>query len=108
MSVFRKTQKHTSAFRDDQLRYCKRGLCSGSSEITVTLEEVTEGDEESAKQWITVIMRMKPTPENHSSIKMGMEKTYAHRRFWITSQSPTVADIFEHSHRFLDMWGGRG
>ncbi|XP_062339698.1 uncharacterized protein LOC134038103 [Osmerus eperlanus] len=89
--------------RDDQRRYCKIGLGRGSSEITVTLEEVTEGDEESAKQWITVIKRMKPTPENLSSIKMGMEKTYAHRRFWITSQSPTVADIFEHYPRFIDM-----
>lgn len=46
---------------------------------------------------------MKPTPENRSSIRMGMDKTYTHRRFWISSQSPTLAEIVENYPRFIDM-----
>ncbi|XP_063041098.1 uncharacterized protein LOC134435998 [Engraulis encrasicolus] len=87
------------SLRDDQRRYRRRG---GSSEVLVRLEEVVESDE-SVKEWITVIKRMKPTPENRSSIKMGMDKTYTHRRYWISSQSPTLAEIVEHYPRFIDM-----
>lgn len=84
---------------DDQRRYCRRGC---SSEVTLRLEEVTESDE-SVQEWITVIKRMKPSPENLSSIKMGMDKTYSHRRYWISNQSPTLAEIVENYPRFVDM-----
>ncbi|XP_072772028.1 uncharacterized protein [Nerophis lumbriciformis] len=85
--------------RDDRRRYCRR---SGSSEVTVRLEEVTESDE-SVQEWITVIKRMKPCPENLSSLKMGMDKTYFHRRYWISNQSPTLAEIVENYPYFIDM-----
>lgn len=85
--------------RDDQRRYCRRG---GPSEVTLRLEEVTESDE-SVQEWITVIKRMKPSPENLSSIKMGMDKTYSYQRYWISNQSPTLAEIVENCPRFVDM-----
>lgn len=91
------------SLRDDQRRYRRRGgLGGGPSEVLVRMEEVVES-EESVKEWITVIKRMKPTPENRSSIKMGMDKTYIHRRYWISSESPTLAEIVGNYPRFVDM-----
>lgn len=85
--------------RDDQRRYRKRG--GHSSEIPIGLEEVKS--DESVQEWITIIKRMKPSPDNISSIKMGMDKTYSHRRYWISNQSPTLAEIVENYPRFIDM-----
>lgn len=86
--------------RDDQQRYRKRG--SRSSEVTIRFEDVTESDE-SVEEWMTVIKRMKPTPENVSTIKMGMDKTCSHRRYWISNQSPTLAEIMGNYPCFIDM-----
>nr|XP_061836563.1 uncharacterized protein LOC133619519 isoform X2 [Nerophis lumbriciformis] len=46
---------------------------------------------------------MNPSPENLSSIKMGMDKTDFHRRYWISNQSFTLAEIAMNYPRFIDM-----
>nr|XP_023681993.1 uncharacterized protein LOC111851367 isoform X2 [Paramormyrops kingsleyae] len=88
---------------DDQRRYRKRGRSSDSSGVIITLEPLAEGEEESIKEWVTVTKRLRPSPENLASIKMGMEKTFTSRRLWITSKSPTVTDIFQQYPRFVDL-----
>ena len=65
--------------------------------------EMPEEGEEAASEWKTMIKRMRPSQENITIIKEGMEKTYAYRRLWITSSSPTVEDIFAEYPRFVDM-----
>lgn len=60
-------------------------------------------EEESTQVWTTVIKWMKPSPENLTTIKVGMEKTYTSRRLWIANKSPTVDEIFEQYPRFADM-----
>lgn len=91
------------ALHDDQRRYRKRGRSSDPSRAAVTLETVAVGEDESINEWITVTKRMRPSPENLTSIKMGMEKTFTHRRVWITSKAPTVAEIFQQYPRFVDL-----
>ncbi|XP_021331249.1 uncharacterized protein [Danio rerio] len=46
---------------------------------------------------------MRPSPENSSSIKTAINQTFSYRRRWITTKSPTVAEIFKEYPRFLDM-----
>ncbi|XP_048013245.1 uncharacterized protein LOC125246327 [Megalobrama amblycephala] len=60
-------------------------------------------DETVPSEWLTLIKRMRPSPENSSSIKAAVEQTFSYRRKWITSKSPTVAEIFKEYPRFLDM-----
>lgn len=59
--------------------------------------------EEVISEWKTMIKKMRPCQENISTIKEGMEKTYANRRLWITASSPTVEEIFAEYPRFVDM-----
>ncbi|ROJ30640.1 hypothetical protein DPX16_0055 [Anabarilius grahami] len=81
---------------DDQRRYqSKRSRISDSSGVSITLELTAEGEEESIREWMTVIKRMKPSPENLNTIKVGMEKTYSNRRLWFANKSPTLKEIFE-------------
>ncbi|AWP19615.1 Hypothetical protein SMAX5B_022217, partial [Scophthalmus maximus] len=89
--------------QDNQRRYRKRRRSSDPSHVTITLEVVAEGEEESIKEWITITKRMRPTSWNLASIKMGMEKTFSNRRFWISSKSPTVTEIFQQYPRFVDL-----
>lgn len=90
---------------DDQRRYQrKRSRISDSSGVSITLEITAEGEEEeSSREWTTVIKRMKPSPENLNTIKTGMEKTYSNRRLWVANKSPTVKEFFEQYPRFVDM-----
>ncbi|ROL08905.1 hypothetical protein DPX16_5241 [Anabarilius grahami] len=89
---------------DDQRRYqSKRSRMSDSSGVSITLELTAEGEEESIGEWTTVIKRMKPSPENLNSIKVGMEKTYSNRRLWFANKSPSLKEIFEEYPRFVDM-----
>ncbi|ROL55346.1 hypothetical protein DPX16_0251 [Anabarilius grahami] len=89
---------------DDQRRYqSKRSRISDSSGVSITLELTAEGEEESTREWTTVIKRMKPSPENLNTIKVGMEKTYSNRRLWVANKSPTLKEIFEEYPRFVDM-----
>ncbi|XP_059365629.1 uncharacterized protein LOC132104288 [Carassius carassius] len=89
---------------DDQRRYQrKRSRFSDSSGVSITLEVPAEEEEESSREWTTVIKRMKPSPENLNTIKLGMEKTYSNRRLWVANKSPTVKEIFEQYPRFVDM-----
>ncbi|XP_028266366.1 uncharacterized protein LOC114439177 isoform X2 [Parambassis ranga] len=88
---------------EDQRRYRKRGKSSEASGVAITLQAISEGEEESAKDWITATKRIRPSPENLTSIKMGMQKTFNNRRFWISSQSPTVEEILQEYPRFVDM-----
>ncbi|XP_016110551.1 uncharacterized protein [Sinocyclocheilus grahami] len=56
----------------DQRRYQrKRSRISDSSGVSITLEMTAEGEEESSREWTTVIKRMKPSPENLNTIKLG-------------------------------------
>ncbi|XP_037327567.2 uncharacterized protein LOC134127350 [Pungitius pungitius] len=61
---------------DDQRRYRKRGRSSNTSGVSITLQVIADGEEESIKEWITSTKRMRPSPENIASIKMGMEKAF--------------------------------
>ncbi len=60
-------------------------------------------DETVPSEWLTLIKRMRPSPENSSSIKTAIDQTFSYRRRWITTKSPTVAEIFKEYPRFLDM-----
>lgn len=72
------------ALHEDQRRYSKQGRSSGPSAVTVTVD--TSIGEESITKWITTTKRLRPTPENGTAIKKGMEETYAHRRLWINGE----------------------
>ncbi|RXN04640.1 GTPase IMAP family member 7-like isoform X1 [Labeo rohita] len=74
---------------DDQRRYQRKRIrISASSGVSITLDITAEGEEDSTQEWTTVIKRMKPSPENLNTIKLGMEKTYSIRRLWIANTSP--------------------
>ncbi|XP_052001110.1 uncharacterized protein LOC127656701 [Xyrauchen texanus] len=60
-------------------------------------------DETVPTEWLTLIKRMRPSPENSSSIKTAIDQTFSYRRRWITTKSPTVGQIFKEYPRFLDM-----
>ncbi|XP_057213728.1 uncharacterized protein LOC130568741 isoform X2 [Triplophysa rosa] len=88
---------------DDQRRYHrKRCRMSDTTKESISLEMSAE-EEESTQVWTTVIKWMKPSPENLTTIKVGMEKTYTSRRLWIANKSLTVNEIFEQYPRFADM-----
>lgn len=88
---------------DDQRRYHrKRYRMSDASTESISLK-MSAKDEESTQVWTTVTKWMKPSPENLTTIKVGMEQTYTSRRLWIANQSPTVNEIFEQYPRFADM-----
>ncbi|KAM4527227.1 uncharacterized protein PAE49_024153 [Odontesthes bonariensis] len=91
------------SLHDDQRRYRKRRRSSEGSAGAVLLQVIAEGEDESTQDWITATKRMRPSPENLTSIKMGMEKTFNNRRLWITTQSPTVVEIFQQYPRFVDL-----
>ncbi|XP_051978744.1 uncharacterized protein LOC127640315 isoform X3 [Xyrauchen texanus] len=59
-------------------------------------------DETVPTEWLTLIKRMRPSPENSSSIKTAIDQTFSYRRRWITTKSPTVGQIFKEYPRFLD------
>ena len=46
--------------------------------------------DEDVSEWVTLAKRMKPSPENLSTIKHAMDRTYTHRRIWITTQSSNM------------------
>nr|XP_023660208.1 uncharacterized protein LOC111840046 [Paramormyrops kingsleyae] len=54
-------------------------------------------------EWLTVIKRMKPSSENITTIRTAMDKTFNHRRNWISAQSPAVSEIAQQYPRFIDM-----
>ncbi|KAF5892104.1 uncharacterized protein DAT39_018201, partial [Clarias magur] len=60
-------------------------------------------DETVPSEWLTLIKRMRPSPEIIPSIKNAIDQTYSYRRRWIKTKSPTVAEIFKEYPRFLDM-----
>ncbi|XP_051982092.1 uncharacterized protein LOC127643412 [Xyrauchen texanus] len=60
-------------------------------------------DETVPTEWLTLIKRMRPSPENSSSIKTAIDQTFSYRRRWIMTKSPTVGQIFKEYPRFLDM-----
>lgn len=72
---------------EGQRRYQKRKMLGSAASAA------QPSVDEDPSEWLTVIKRMKPSPENMGPIKTAMEKTFSHRRNWISTQSPTVADI---------------
>ncbi|MEQ2189122.1 hypothetical protein GOODEAATRI_021984 [Goodea atripinnis] len=46
---------------------------------------------------------MKPSSENLTTIKQAMTQTFTQRRTRITTQSPTLTEIFQQYPRFIDM-----
>ncbi|XP_045898861.1 uncharacterized protein LOC123966794 [Micropterus dolomieu] len=73
---------------EGQRRYQRKRKvpCSVSAGASVTQSPADEDPIE----WLTIIKRMKPSSENISTIKTAMEKTFNHRRNWISTQMPTV------------------
>ncbi|KAL7877606.1 hypothetical protein SRHO_G00042490 [Serrasalmus rhombeus] len=91
---------------DSQRRYRrKRAMTSDPCfhPVSITLRMPAGREEESSMDWKAVIKRMKPSEENFSTIRLGMEKTYTSRRFWIANNSPTVEEIFQQYPHFIDM-----
>lgn len=82
---------------EGQRRYQKRKMLGSAASAA------QPSVDEDPSEWLTVIKRMKPSPENMGPIKTAMEKTFSHRRNWISTQSPTVADIVQQYPRFIDM-----
>lgn len=74
----------------------KRRLSTEQPSLPIT-------DETVPSEWLTLIKRMRPSPENSSSIKTAIDQTFSYRRRWITTKSPTVGEIFKEYPRFLDM-----
>ncbi|KAK7150770.1 hypothetical protein R3I93_011892 [Phoxinus phoxinus] len=60
-------------------------------------------DEAVPTEWLTLIKRIRPSPENSSPIKTAIDQTFSYRRRWITEKSPTVGQIFKEYPRFLDI-----
>lgn len=82
-----------------QRRYMKR-------KITVLEHKRPEHEPDETSvtnEWIMLMKRLRPSSENITSIKSAMEKTYTRRRSWISTASPTMAEIFSQYPRFIDM-----
>ncbi|XP_063051712.1 uncharacterized protein LOC134446266 [Engraulis encrasicolus] len=91
---------------EGQRRYHKRKFgCNSALAQPSTLQPSTVQplDDEDLSEWMSIIKRMKPSSENMAPIKTAMEKTFSHRRNWISTKSPTVADIVQHYPRFIDI-----
>ncbi|XP_041834760.1 uncharacterized protein LOC121635572 isoform X2 [Melanotaenia boesemani] len=86
--------------QQEQRRYRKRKVTTDSDEAGEP--ETTENETTDTTEWVTLTKRLRPSAENLSAIKTGMEKTYIHRRAWISRDSPTVEEIFNEYPRFLD------
>lgn len=82
---------------ESQRRYRRKSRSGGA--VALIMSNI----EEDVSEWVTLAKRMKPSPQNLSTIKHAMDQTYTHRRIWITTQSPTVAEIFHQYPRFIDM-----
>lgn len=83
-------------------RYRKRNVTSDRGEAQTFNATETENDN-TTNEWVTLIKRLRPSSENLSPIKSGMEKTFTQRRAWIMRESPTLAEILSEYPRFLDM-----
>ncbi|KAL7380703.1 hypothetical protein ABVT39_022571 [Epinephelus coioides] len=85
-----------------QRRYKKRKATRDCSGIKNS-DTMEDGHASNTDEWVTLIKRLRPSAENLSAIKSGMEKTYTRCRGWITKDSPTVEEILNKYPRFLDM-----
>ncbi|XP_032406326.1 uncharacterized protein LOC116711062 isoform X1 [Xiphophorus hellerii] len=83
-------------------RYRKRKVTSYPEDAQTSSATETENDN-TINEWVTLIKRLRPSSENLSVIKSGMEKTFTQRRAWITRESPTLAEILREYPRFMDM-----
>lgn len=91
---------------EGQRRYHKRKFgCNSASAQPSTVQPSTVQPlrDEDLSEWMSIIKRMKPSSENMTPIKTAMEKTFSHRRNWISTKSPTVADIVQQYPRFIDI-----
>lgn len=96
----------TRNLEEGQRRYHKRKFgCNSALAQPSTLQPSTVQplDDEDLSEWMSIIKRMKPSSENMAPIKTAMEETFSHRRNWISTKSPTVADIVQHYPRFIDI-----
>nr|XP_055065222.1 uncharacterized protein LOC129447482 [Misgurnus anguillicaudatus] len=86
---------------EGQRRYQRKRKvpCSVSPGSSGTLSSADEDPSE----WLSVIKRIKPSSENIATIRTAMEKTFNHRRNWISTQSPTICEITQQYPRFIDM-----
>ena len=86
---------------ESQRRYRRKNKTCGTVTLTLTLSMANT--DEDVSEWVTLAKRLKPSPENLSTIKRAMDWTYTQRRIWITTQSPLLAEIFNQYPRFVDM-----
>lgn len=75
---------------ESQRRYQRKSRSGGAVTLIMT------NTEEDMSEWVTLAKRMKPSPQNLSTIKHVMDQTYTHQRIWITTQSPTVNTVLKH------------
>lgn len=98
-----------SGFIEMRLRNIRRKLQQSQRMYSLKRHHCTQQpslsspDETVPSECLTLIKRMRPSPENSSSIKTAVDQTFSYRRRWITTKSPTVAEIFKEYPRFLDM-----
>ena len=92
-----KLQNLRRVMEESQRRYRWKSRSGGAVALIVS------NIEENVSEWVTLAKRMKPLPQNLSTIKHAMDHTYTHWRIWITTQSPTVAEIFFQYPQFIDM-----
>ncbi|KAA0722931.1 hypothetical protein E1301_Tti013641 [Triplophysa tibetana] len=79
-----KLQNMRQHLKEVQRRYQRKRKvpCSVSPGALVTLSSANEDPSE----WLSLIKRMKPSSENITTIRTAMEKTFNHRRNWISTQ----------------------
>ena len=83
---------------EGQRRYRKRRKTDRGQTPCLDTEDTTD-----TRELINLLKRQRPSADNLAAIKSTMQRTFAHRRAWISSTSPTMADIFKEYPRFLDI-----
>ncbi|KAK0142964.1 hypothetical protein N1851_018921 [Merluccius polli] len=84
---------------EDQRRYRKHKRRREVGQNPV--QEVQDAND--TRELINLMKRLRPSAENLASIKSGMQRTFTHRRSWISSLSPTMGEVFQEYPRFLDI-----
>lgn len=84
---------------ESQRRYRKRKRSKDLGKTPVL--EVEDTDD--TRELISLMKRQRPSADNLAAIKCTMQRTFDHRRLWISSKSPTMDEIFREYPRFLDV-----
>ncbi|KAK0151916.1 hypothetical protein N1851_006720 [Merluccius polli] len=80
---------------------CLKVQVDGKGQGFNPVQEVQDAND--TRELINLMKRLRPSAENLASIKSGMQRTFTHRRSWISSLSPTMGEVFQEYPRFLDI-----